>query len=522
MEKKYVVGVDCGTTSSKTVIFDFKGKQIGVGQKLNPLVYPSPGRVECDGPAMIETLYETTRTAIQSSGINPEEIAALSCCMFRCTAITRDENGGFTTPIIIWQDLRGVEMVPEMEEMLNKAGISAEEFYDICGMPLAGTYPLSKLLWVKKNIPEAYENCTRIHTMMGLMNKAYGADDYYDDIGCSPWLQLNGEDFQYNQKLIDAFGIDREKLAPLAETGTVIGRVTKEVAARTGLAEGTPLIMGIGDQQSACLGVGCIEEGIGYACGGTAGITAGKSNKMLRDPDRKCYVLGTPDGAYVMEGQSNAAASAFKWFKDIIAHSESFAAMHTRKNVYDILTDSGAHSKPGSNGVFYLPYMQGANTPNYDLNARGTYIGMTLATSREDMVRATMEGITFDLKDMLLAMLDANVPTFNTVRITGGIAVSEIWNQMQADIYGWDVETVEVSEATALGCALVAAVGAGIYNSYKDAVEEMVKVVKRYTPNEKNRELYEDAYRVWKSIFQDLHQHANKNIAEFQDKYRDF
>ena len=112
-----------------------------------------------------------------------------------------------------------------------------------------------------------------------------------------------------------------------------------------------------------------------------------------------------------------------------------------RKNVYDILTDSGAHSKPGSNGVFYLPYMQGANTPNYDLNARGTYIGMTLATSREDMVRATMEGITFDLKDMLLAMLDANVPTFNTVRITGGIAVSEIWNQMQADIYGWDVET---------------------------------------------------------------------------------
>ena len=110
---------------------------------------------------------------------------------------------------------------------------------------------------------------------------------------------------------------------------------------------------------------------------------------------------------------------------------------------------------------------------------------MTLATSREDMVRATMEGITFDLKDMLLAMLDANVPTFNTVRITGGIAVSEIWNQMQADIYGWDVETVEVSEATALGCALVAAVGAGIYNSYKDAVEEMVKVVKRYTPNEK-------------------------------------
>ena len=102
MEKKYVVGVDCGTTSSKTVIFDFKGNQIGTGQVLNPLTYPSAGRVECDGPAMIETLYETTRLAIQDAGIDPEEIASISCCMFRCTAMTRDTDGGFTYPIIIW------------------------------------------------------------------------------------------------------------------------------------------------------------------------------------------------------------------------------------------------------------------------------------------------------------------------------------------------------------------------------------------------------------------------------------
>ena len=520
-EKKYVVGVDCGTTSSKTVIFDLEGHTIGQGQKLNPLTYPSPGRVECDGPAMIETLYETTRMAIESSGIDPEEIASVSCCMFRCTAITRDKDGGFTTPIIIWKDIRGVEMVPEMEEQLKAAGLSADEFYDICGMPLAGTYPLAKLLWVKKYYPEAYEKCTRIHTMMGLMTKAYGADDYYDDYNDTPWLQLNGEDFNYNKKLVDAFGIDMDKLAPLAKTGEVIGAVTPDVAYKTGLAVGTPLIMGTGDQQSACLGVGCTKEGIGYACGGTAGITAGKSMKMLRDPDRKCYVLGTPDGAYVMEGQSNAAASAFKWFKDVIAHSEDAAAKHTRMNVYDIMTHAASYSKPGSNGVFYLPYMQGANTPNYDLNARGTYIGMTLATSREDMIRATMEGIVFDLKDMLDAMVTANVPEFSTVRITGGIAVSEVWNQIQADIYGWNVETVEVSEATALGCAMVASVGAGIYKDYDEAAEKMVRVTKRYVPNPNNAEMYKDAYAVWKSIFRDLHQNANQNIADFQDKYRE-
>ncbi|MCI8326781.1 MAG: xylulose kinase [Lachnospiraceae bacterium] len=520
-EKKYVVGIDCGTTSSKTVIFDLKGNAIGQGQKLNPLYYPSQGRVECDGPAMIETLYDTTKEAIESSGIDPEEIAALSCCMFRCTAITRDKDGGFTTPIIIWQDLRGVEMEGEMEEQLKAAGISKEELYDRCGMPLAGTYPLAKLLWVKKYQPEAYENCTRIHTMMGLMTKAYGADDYYDDLNDTPWLQMNGEDFYYDEKLVKAFGLDMEKLAPLAKTGEIVGKVTPEVAERTGLAVGTPIVIGTGDQQTACLGVGCTKEGIGYACGGTAGITAGKSMNILRDPDRKCYVLGTPDGAYVMEGQSNAAASAFKWFKDTIARVEDSAAKHVHLNPYDILTNSSTFSKPGANGVFYLPYMQGANVPNYDLNARGTYIGMTLATAREDLIRATMEGIVFDLKDMLLAMLDANVPEFDTVRITGGIAVSDVWNQIQADIYNWNVETVEVSEATALGCAIVASVGAGLYKDFQEAVDNMVRVTKRYTPNPKNVEVYKDAYEVWRTIFKDLHQNTNKMIADFQEKYRD-
>ena len=520
--KKYVVGIDCGTTSSKTVIFDFYGHQIGAGQKLNPIYYPSPGRVECNGQELIETLYETTRTAITNARINPEEIASVSCCMFRCTAMTRNKNGEFTHPIIIWQDIRGQEMIPEMEQMLVDSGISKSEFYNTCGMPLAGTYPLPKILWIKKHHPKAYETATRIHTMMGLMNKAYGADEYYDDLIDSPWLQLNREDFQYDDKLIDVFRIDKKKLAPCRRTGEVIGKITKEVSIKTGLAIGTPLIMGGGDQQIACLGVGCIKEGIGYACGGTAGITAGKSYRIIRDPYQQCYVLGTPDGAYVMEGQSNSAASAFKWFKEIITPDYNNKPKQESTGTYDALTNAAAHSRPGSNGVFFLPYLQGANVPNYDLNARGTYIGMTLATTREDMIRATMEGIAYDLKDMFEAMLKANIPSFNTVRVTGGIAVSDIWNQIQADIYGWNVETVEVSEATALGSAMVAAVGAGVYNNYQEAADHMVRVKKRYIPNPEVRELYKDGYRVWKTIFSCTTGICNDEISYFQDKYRFF
>lgn len=194
-EKKYVVGIDLGTTSARTVVFDFDGNEIGSGQIMNPLTYPAPGRQECDGDELIKHLYRTTRLAIDNSGVDPEEIAAISTDVFRCTVALRDENGGFTMPIIIWQDMRSAEMIPEVERKLVAAGLSADELYDRCGMPLGGVNPQSNLQWILKNMPEAYEKAATIHTMMGLVTKAYGADDYYDDINDTPWVQLNGPDF---------------------------------------------------------------------------------------------------------------------------------------------------------------------------------------------------------------------------------------------------------------------------------------------------------------------------------------
>lgn len=519
--KKYLVGIDCGTTSSKTVIFDFEGNEIGSGQMMNPLVYPAAGRQECNGEKLIEVLYHTTRTAIDKSGIDPEEIAGISLDVFRCTMVLRDKDGGFTSPIIVWQDLRSAEIIPEIEKKLIANGMSADELYDMCGMPLGGVNPMSNLQWIKKFQPKAYENAATIHTMMGLLTKAYGADDYYDDINDTPWMQLNGPDFNYSEKLCKIFDIDMNKLAPLRQPGTIIGHVTKEVSTKTGLAEGTPIVMGTGDQQAGCLGSGCVKEGVGYACGGTAGIAAGKSNKVLRDPARKCYVLGTPDGAWVMEGVANAAGSAFKWFKEeFCTNEEQLSTKYLGIDVYDFLTDTAKKSLPGANGCFFLPYLAGAVTPNYNANARGTYIGMTVGHTKNDFLRASMEGVCYDIRDMLDAMVAGNAPDFKTVRLTGGTFRSEFWCQMQADILNRTCETVDVAEATSLGAAMVAAVGVGVYQDYEEAEKNMVKVTKRYEPNPENVQRYEDAYRTWKQIYVSLNGNAFNMVTEFQDKYR--
>ena len=332
-EKKYVVGVDLGTTSTKTVIFDFEGNVVGAGQVENPLYYPAPGRQECDGDELIHVILDATRLAVKDADIDTEQIAGISVDCFRCTIALRDKDGGFTMPIIIWQDLRSSEMIPEIKKMLEEKGSSAEELYDRCGMPLGGVNPQSNLQWIKRNMPEAYENATTIHTMMGLVTKAFGADDYYDDYTDTPWLQLNGPDFQYDPEICDLLEIDINKLAPLRKPGEVIGAVSEEVAEFTGLTAGTPIIMGVGDQQAGCVGCGCVREGLGYACGGTAGITADKSFKLLRDPSRRCYVLGTPDGAWVMEGVANASGSAFKWFKEEFCNSANETAIGLKESV---------------------------------------------------------------------------------------------------------------------------------------------------------------------------------------------
>jgi xylulokinase len=520
MEKRYVVGVDLGTTSVKTAVYDFEGVNLGSGQEMNPLTYPGVGRVECDGPKLIECVYKSCREAIENSGVDPNAIAAVSFDMFRCTMVTRDKDGGFTTPIIIWQDLRGAEMMPEMEKMLAAHGMTTDDLYDMCGMPLGGVNPSTKLQWVKKFEPDAYKNATRIHTMMGFLVKAFGADDYYDDITDTPWLQLNGEDLNYSEKLCDVFDVDMDKLAPLKNPGEVIGEVTPEVAEKTGLAVGTPLIMGTGDQQIGCLGNGCIPEGIGYYCGGTAGIAAGKSDHFLRDPNRRCYVLGTPDGGYVMEGQANAAGSAFKWFRTEICKSETAAADSIGVSVYDLLTRGAQKSEPGSKGLFFLPYLQGSNSPNYEANARGSIVGMTFGHSRCDIVRSLMEGICFEGKDMLEAMIDGNVPSYDVIRLSGGIARSQFWCQMQADIYNLPCETVAEEEATALGCAMMAAYGAGIYKSFQEAADHMVHVTRRYEPNAENVKRYEDAYHTWHEIYHALSGKGFDAVKDFQEKYR--
>jgi xylulokinase len=217
-----------------------------------------------------------------------------------------------------------------------------------------------------------------------------------------------------------------------------------------------------------------------------------------------------------MEGHASAAASSFRWLRNTLGQLERTTAEVTGIDVYDLLTNEAAQSPPGSKGAIFLPWLAGAACPYYDSYARGSFVGLTFAHTKGDMVRAAMEGITFEMRDMLEALKEGGLPDFEYYRVTGGAARSSLWNQIQADIYGGSIETVKVSEATALGAAMLATLGVGIYKDIHEAIENMVHVDNRWEPIPENVKVYNEMFGIFRETYQALKDKVFPAISKHQ------
>ncbi|PNH78929.1 FGGY-family carbohydrate kinase [Arthrobacter sp. AFG20] len=515
--QKYVIGIDVGTTGCRTVIFDLKGNEIGTGYRENPLRYPQPGWVECSPQALIDNCLESTQEAIHKSGIDAREIASVSFTMMRSSFVMRDAEGGFVRDIIMWQDLRNAEMLPWMEEQLAEHDMTPDDLYDITGFPLGQVWPSSKIYWVKKHYPEQYERTAVIHSIHALVMNAYGAEGYIDNTDDAGWWQIvNADTFEYDAKLAKIFGVDVEKYSTSVPSGSHVGKVSKEVAEKTGLAEGTPLVVGSGDQQCAAIGLGNISEGMASIVLGTAGVIVAQSSKPVRDPNRKAHVIGSALHKWEIEGHASAAASSFKWIRQTFGQMEMSAQELTGIDGYDLLTRQAAKSPAGSKGLIFVPWLAGAACPHYDSDARGAFVGMTFGHSKCDIVRAAMEGVCYEMRAMIEALGKVGLPPFEVFRVSGGAARSPLWNQMSADIYGKPVEIVRAPEATALGAAMIGAVGVGLFQNVEEAVGEMVHVTERWEPIEENVRIYNEMYAIFDETYRCLAQNVYPALAKAQ------
>jgi xylulokinase len=373
-------------------------------------------------------------------------------------------------PALLWNDQRTAAECAEIEQ-----AVGSERLRQIAGNPALTGFQAPKVLWLRKQEPEAYARlCSLLLPKDFIRFRLSGAraSDASDAAGT---LLLDLASRDWSDEILAALDIPRDWLPRVYEGPEVTGRVSAEGAAATGLPAGLPVIAGGGDNAAAAVGCGVVRGGTGFVSLGTSGVVFVPCETLQIDPSGALHAFcHAVPGQYHLMGVMLSAGGSLRWYRDVIA-SEQAAAAHARGvDVYDELLASAAEIAPGADGLYFLPYLAGERTPHMDPFARGGWVGLTLAHDRRHLVRALLEGVGFGLKDGLVLMQRLGVSP-ETLYAVGGGARNAIWRAMLASILGVRLQRLEVEEGPALGAALLAAVGAGVHADVAAAVDVAVR-----------------------------------------------
>lgn len=491
---KYLMGIDEGTTGCKAILFSEEGKQIASSGKEYPSYYPHPGWVEQDIEEIKNAIFSCCKETIEKSKVNPNDIVGISHSNQGITMVLLDENEQPVFDYTIgWQDLRYVEMLPELEKEINK-----DEYWKISGMQF-GTYNIPVLRWLQKNNPEKWSKVKRICSHQDYFLRQYGADGYYIDEGSANFLSMvRMSDNEWDERLMKVYNVTKDMLPVVVHTlGKIIGHVTKEVSEKTGLPTTCAVCLGNLDTNSCAIGGGASEIGTQLLIMGTAGVSIFVTDKDKLDPNGRITVRTNPGfGNWQNYIMTNTGASAFRWFRDQLCSYEVATGKLLNMDPYDLITKNADNSVPGANGVIALTCIQGSHTRIKNENARGSFFGINLGTTKADIAESILEGICFEMKDILSMNVELS-DEIKHIRLCGGVSKSSKWCQMFADILEAPVELTDVTELGAFGAAMCAGIGAGVFKDCKDAVNKCVKVTKVFKPNEQVISEYRKAFKKW-------------------------
>lgn len=457
----YIAAIDVGTTGAKAMIIGTDGSVAGQGYREYGAAYPRPGWVEQDSEEIVEKTFDACRRAVEAAAVDPSQLA---CASFSCQRSTfgflDDEMRMIDRRLYGWQDQRAAETIDE-----TAGRIDPGELYRISGMPVSPPFAIHKLVWVLKNDPDTYRRARWIVHLGDYVSYRFGAGELRAELTAACTLGL--VDFAargWSDRILTATGIDRAKLPPLVESGARIGSVSAAAAARSGLPEGLPLIAGSGDQQCAAIGAGVVSDGMASLTLGTSGfLVAGARSLDLSKTAGLMAPLSPAFGICELEANQLGAASAYRWARDVLAEAECAHAEDTGTDAYRLMDIRAEQSPPGSNGVVFLPHLTGSGYPNWDPDARGVFAGLTFSSTKNDLLRAVMEGITLEAKDMYETMRESGV-SIRSLAITGGATKSRLWRQIIADMFATEVKVLAVADATLVGAAIIGAVGAGLFD----------------------------------------------------------
>jgi len=504
--EQLLLSIDVGTTGGRVIIFNHQGKILASVYEEYPSFYPSPTFVEQNATDWWNITKKVIHKALKNPEINVKDIVGISCTNQRETIVPVNDDGEPLSNAVVWQDRRTIAECQYIEEKIGK-----NKIYDITGLTIDPYFSCPKILWIKKHWSESYNKAHKFLLVHDYIQMKLTGEFVTDYSNASRTMLFDINKLSWSNEILNKLDIPKEKLPDPLPSGQKIGIIDKKIANELGLSDNIPVSAGGGDQQCAAIGVGVTKKGRVKATTGTGTFLLAYLENSKRDPKKRvlCSCHAIP-GKYVLEASIFTTGSILRWFRDNFSSAEKSLAPRLNLDSYDLLGMQAENIPPGSEGVMILPHFVGAGAPHWDPNARGLIFGLGLGHTRNHLIRAIMEAACYEIKSNLLIFRELGV-TLSELRITGGASRNLIWNQIESDICNLPVIKGKVEEATALGAAILAGVGAGIYKNIDDAANNMVEVEDKRIPIKENSKRYDEFYSIYSELYNSI---KEKNLYE--------
>ena len=494
-----LIGIDVGTSSTRALLCTEKGQVITSAVEEYPLHAPKPSWSEQDPKDWWEATQVVVKIVMEKSGVMPSEIKGIGLSGQMHGAVFLDETGAVLRRAILWNDQRTAAECDQIDSAVGR-----ERLLELTCNPALTGFTAPKILWVRNNEPEVYDKTRQILLPKDYVRFRMTGEFATEVSDAAGTMLLDVPKRAWSPDILSALEIDASLLPSVHESPEISASLSKEGAAALGLAPGTPVVGGGGDQAAGAVGNGIVTTGDISATIGTSGVVFAFSDEVLTDPQGRLHTFchAVPGKWHVM-GVALAAGGSLQWVRDNLGDLEMEQAKKIDCDPYEILCELAAEAAPGSEGLFWLPYLTGERTPHADPYARACWIGLTQRHAKQELIRSVMEGATFAMRDSLEIIRELGIP-INQIRLSGGGARSELWRQMQADIYGSDVCIINAQEGPAYGAALLAAVGTGVYSSVEEACRATISVVGTTAVDPATKAVYNRAYPVYRKLYASL------------------
>ncbi len=492
-----LLGIDVGTGGSRALLIDDRGRVLGSATEDHaPFASPQTGWAEQSPDDWWRASRLAVRAVLDRASCAPGDVAGIGLSGQMHGAVLLDGADAVVRPALIWCDQRTGAECRRLTEQ-----IGATRLIELTSNPALTGFTLPKLLWVRAHEPDRWSRVRSVLLPKDYVRFKLTGERATDMADASGTLLLDVAHRRWSSEMLEATELDATLLPSVYEGPEITGRLSPAAAAEVGLAVGTPVVAGGGDQSAGAVGMGIVRPGAVSATIGTSGVVFAATDSPARDPEGRVHTFchAVPNRWHVM-GVTQAAGLSLRWFKDQFG-----AGSDDGRDPYDRLADEAATAPAGADGVLWAPYLMGERTPHLDANARAALVGLAASHTRAHVIRAILEGVAFSLRDSFTILGTMQVPVLE-VRLGGGGARSALWRQIQADVYRRQVSTLVAEEGAAYGAALLAGVGTGIWASVDEACDQAVTVGSRTDPNPEHADLLDRQYARYRALYPALKQ----------------